>query len=175
MPEFVEDPVKRFQAVLTAVSGPNPGLSEAALQTAIAREPDDDARAAAAARLVAANSTLTETQAKAVVAPSIKAAPAGQKAKAASQAATEAAASATADVELSDPVMLKAGWRVVFAVAQAVIIAAAAVLLAFKGMSNDRAIGLAVIAILNSIGLLVLVMGYKNVKITASPPAKSGS
>lgn len=71
--------------------------------------------------------------------------------------------------------MLKPIPRVIFAAAQVVVTGVAVILLAFKGLSSFRATGLAVVAVLNSIGILVLVMGYKNVTIKASPPTKSGS
>lgn len=173
---FAEDPVERFARVALAASGSNPGLSEDALGAVMAGKPDDDAKTDAAATQIAANSALTKAQAKAVIAPKIKAAADSKaKAKDASEAATAAAASATADIELSDPVMLKPAARVVVAVVQAAIVGLAAVLLALKGMSNDRAIGLSVVAVLNSIGILVLVMGYKNVTLKASPPTKASS
>jgi len=164
---FVEDPVARFTEITQAVSGSRAELSEEALRAVMADKEGDDAKTDAAASQIAAHSTLTEQQAKTAIAPSIKAASDGDKAKAASEAA--AGAGAAADVELSDPVMLKSWGRVVFAAIQALVVALASILLAFRSMSNDAAIGLAVIAVLNSIGILVLVMGYKNVTIKGSP------
>jgi hypothetical protein len=168
---FVEDPVQRFTPIAQAFSGSQAALSEEAMRTAMEGKATDDERTTAAASQIAAHSSLTEQQAKAAIASKVQAAPAPDQPKAASDAAAAAVAGATADVELSDPVMLKSGGRVAFAAIQALIVALSAVLLAFRDMANDASIGLAVVAVLNSIGILVLVMGYKNVTIKASPPS----
>ena len=141
------------------------------MRTAMEGASSAEAKTDAAARQIASNSTLTEAQARAAIASKVNAVSDDAKPKAASDAAAAAGAGAAADIELSDPVMLRSEGRVAFAAVQALIVALSAILLAFRDMSNDAAIGLAVVAVLNSIGILVLVMGYKTVTIKASPPS----
>lgn len=88
--------------------------------------------------------------------------------------AVTSATGASANIELSDPVMLSPVARVVFAGLLCAALLACVGCIAGLGESSSTQssalISLAVVAVLCLVGILVLVMGYKNVTIKGGPP-----
>lgn len=98
------------------------------------------------------------------------------KAKAVSNA-TAGLAGGSANVELSDPVMLEPIFRVLFAAFMSVIFAGCVVCVTIVGNESSTQesalIGLVVLGVLALVAVLVLVMGYKNVKISGAGPPQA--
>lgn len=119
---------------------------------------------------VAANSPLTSAQARPIVAAALAAAPAGNsEAKAAAVSQALASSLPNVNIELSEAVLLSGGVRLGFAVAFLLILVGCGIGVVGIGkeMSPSEAamICLSVISIITLVGALVLVMGYKNVKL----------
>jgi hypothetical protein len=171
-----DDPIERFQLLRAGTAVPDE-LTPDKIQGVIG--PNGDQLTDVAAH-IAKNTALTPTQATALVEKAVKGvkgkANADPKTKAAavSKAATNAT-SATADIELSDPVMLKPAGRVAFAGVLCLALAGCIVSLALLGdkasKQGSALVGLTVVGVLALVGILVLVMGYKNVTIKGGPPS----
>jgi hypothetical protein len=175
------DPISRYKELLSSVppSTPNAELSAPALQQVI-----DDAKSASLdpreklAEHIALNSGLSKKSATAVV---DRASPSGTPDATKVSSAASAAAAISADVELSDPVMLWPAARCVFASVLIVILGGVAGLcyqLANGSPANPVSAWayatLAVTGAVSFIGALVLIMGYKNVTIKGnSGPSSS--
>ncbi len=125
---------------------------------------------------VAEHSQLTVAQAQPVVTAALQDQTDPTAKAAAVTQAVAAATGATADIELSDPVMLKPWARVAFAVLLFVALVGCIACITVLGdrprTAGSALVGLAVVGVLALIGILVLVMGYKNVTIKGGP-AKS--
>jgi hypothetical protein len=175
--KIAPDPVTRFQQLAGTWT---PALTPGALQPVIENATGEDhAQAAQIASHIAANSSLTAAQAQPLVEAAVKD-KSDPKAKA--DAVSKAVAGATgpsADIELNDPVMLEPGWRagtaVVLLLALGGCIASITILGDDKNVQEAALIGLAVLGVLTLVGILVLVMGYKNVKIKGTGPSAGGS
>ncbi|TWE10374.1 hypothetical protein [Rudaeicoccus suwonensis] len=168
--KFAEDPVDRFKR-LTVPPASSSALSPDALQRVMTENDSDETKLV---DHVALNSPLTVAQAKSVVGTALRSESTPEAtAKAISSAVSAAAISGGA--ELSDPVMLDPPVRLAFAIAFCIVIAGCIFCLddlgRRSGTPSAALIGLTVVAGLAGLGVLVLVMGYKNVKITG----KSGS
>lgn len=164
----MKDPVERFLEIRNAL-GPSPAaLSEPALHAEMTSAPQGTDLVEALSTYVANNSTLTKAQAKTAVqstGATANSADASKVSKAAS-----AAAGFSADVSLSDPVMLDPVYRVAFSGVFAAGLAACiglSYLLATDGQTSSAwpFVPFAVGAAVTFIGILVLVMGYKTVDI----------
>jgi hypothetical protein len=178
MRTYAEDPVARFEKVVALTAPASPDLAPDALQPVIERSGDGmAAEAAAVSEHVAKHSRLTVTQVKPALEAALKE-KTDPKAKA--DAASKAVAAATgpgADIELSDPVMLLPGWRALFA--SLLLVALLGCVGCITALGNESApqesalISLAVLGGLSLVGILVLVMGYKNVTIKGTGPSAS--
>jgi hypothetical protein len=176
---FAPNPVERFQqlAGVTTTSA-STNLAPSDLQPIIEGSAGDE-QVAKLASQVAAHSRLTTAQAKPLVEAAVKdKTDPKAKAEAVSDAVTGATAAA-ADIELSEPVMLEPGWRA--GAAGILMLALLACIVCVTALGNDTntqeaaLIGLTVIGVLTLIGMLVLVMGYKNVTIKGTGPSAGGS
>jgi hypothetical protein len=133
--------------------------------------PDDET--AALAQHIALNSRLDNTASLQVVQNSMPAnGDVGAKAAAVSRAAT-AAAAYSGEIKLSDPVMLWPVARAVFAAVCAVVALASCWFIYWLAHESTKPpiaafVALAVSAGLGLFGLLILVMGYRNVNIQGS-------
>ena len=175
--KIAADPVDRYTRLL-AVSAPSAApLKTEALEGVISSGGDE---VAALSKHVAEHSNLSLAQATPVVKAAIeKSAEEGKtdpKAKAeAVSKATAGLTGATGNVELSDPVMLEPIYRVLFAAVLSGVFAACVACVAIIGNESSTKesalIGLSVLGVLALIGVLVLVMGYKNVKISGAGPS----
>jgi phospholipase C len=180
--KIASDPVERWEKLVAMSAPPSASLKPETLEGVIADGGDE---VAALSRHVAEHSSLSLAQAKPLVKAAIeKSAEEGKadpKAKAeAVSKATAGLTGATANVELSDPVMLEPIFRVIFGGFLAAMFAGCILCLTIIGnetsTQESALIGLAVLGVLALVGVLVLVMGYKNVKITgAGPSAGTGS
>jgi hypothetical protein len=179
--KIAADPIARFQTLAATYATPaSSALTSSALQPIIEKATGgDDGQVEQIASHIAANSPLTAAQAQPLVEAAVKD-KSDPKAKA--DAVSEAVAGATgpsADLELNDPVMLEPGWRAGTAIALLLAlggcIAGIAILGDGKEVQEAALIGLAVLGVLTLVGILVLVMGYKNVKIKGSGPSAGGS
>lgn len=174
---LAEDPIARYEKLVASATpraAPvSPGLEPATLYPIIqATSERPGSQVSALSEHLARHSRLTFAEAHPMVANAI-AAHTDPTAKA--EAVSRVVASATsANIELSDPVMLNPGARVVFAgllfAALLACIGCIAVLGETSSTAGSALIGLAVVAVLCLIGILVLVMGYKNVTIKGAPP-----
>lgn len=167
--KFAEDPVDRYKRLASApATTSSAGLTPDALAKVMSdsetvEHPDK------LAEHIAQHSRLTVAEAKTAVGAAVSAQGSTElKATAVSQAV--AAATATADIELSDPVMLYPWVRLASALALFCSLGGCIFCIdqlgGQSGVPGSALIGLAVIAMLAIIGVVVLVMGYKNVKIT---------
>lgn len=179
--KIASDPVARFQALAATCTTPaSPALTSGALQAVIEKASGgDDGLVEQIASRIAANSPLTADQAKPLVEAAVKD-KSDPKAKA--DAVSEAVAGATgpsADLELNDPVMLEPGWRAGTAIALLLALGGCIACITILGdgenVQEAALIGLAVLGVLSLVGILVLVMGYKNVKIKGSGPSAGGA
>jgi hypothetical protein len=179
--KIAPDPIARFQALAATCTTPvSPALTSSALQPVIERATGSDGgQVEQIASHIAANSPLTAAQAQPLVEAAVKD-KSDPKAKA--DAVSEAVAGATgpsADIELSDPVMLEPGWRAGTAIALLLALAGCIACITILGDGKEvqeaALIGLAVLGVLTLVGILVLVMGYKNVKIKGAGPSAGGS
>lgn len=164
--KFAEDPVDRYNRLASAAVAP--GLTPDAL-TKVMSSNESGENTDKLAEHIAQHSRLTVAEAKTVVGPALDTQGSAElKATAVSQAV--ATATASADIELSDPVMLYPWVRLASALALCCAIGGCIFCIdqlgGRSGVPGSALIGLAVIAVLAIIGVLVLVMGYKNVKIT---------
>jgi hypothetical protein len=167
------NPIKRFQSVLALANGAggsrSAALEPAQLATVIQGAANDQAVPIDLARHVVLNSTLTQSAARTLVNAALP--PNGTLQEKAN--AVSAAVSSTGfngDLEFSDPVMLWPMARVGFAIALATVLALSIVFIfVITAISSKQPtaayVSLAVSAGMCVIGLLVLVMGYKNVTI----------
>jgi hypothetical protein len=167
---LTENAIGRYKDLLTTVApAVIPQLQAPALKTVI-----DDAGGAdpgpALVQHVAANTPLTPTQARPIVAAALAAAP-GPDSEAKAAAVSQAVASSlpNVDVELDEAVLLSGGVRLGFAVAFLLILVAGGIGVAGIGKeaspSEAAMVCLSVVSIISLVGTLVLVMGYKNVKL----------
>lgn len=159
-----DHPAERYTALLAGI---NPSLTPDALRTVIEKAPPDQ-RAAVLTAHVTATSVLTEDVVKPVAEKAV--------AKNESPAATATSLShsltsllGTGNLELTEAVMLTPGWRVVFAGVLVVGVFATVVGLITIGIEKSPSetvlICLTAIGFISLTGVLVLVMGYKNVKL----------
>jgi hypothetical protein len=177
---LAEDPVERYQRLVALTTPTPPELTADGLEPVIqAAGGQPAAEVAALSRHVAEHSGLTAAQAR----PLVSAAIGGQAApRAKAEAVSGALASAaglSANIQLSDPVMLAPWARFVFA--GVLFTVAGGCVGCITALSEQSAtqgsalIGLAVIGVLALIGILVLVMGYKNVTIKGGPSTGGSS
>jgi hypothetical protein len=173
--DLAEDPIQRYERLLTRIAPVSRELEPAALQPIIQEAAgQSDKEVSTLSEHVAEHSTLTVAEARPVVTHALEgqANPAA-KAAAVSKAVTSAAG-ASANIELSDPVMLNPTARAVFAsllfLALLVCIGCIVALGESSGAPGSGLVGLAIVGILSLVGILVLVMGYKNVTIKGGPP-----
>ncbi len=179
MTTLADDPVVRFEKLLTNAAPIDPALTPAELRSVIdnagARPVED-----ALTNHVAAHSNLTAAQAQKVITKALAGAPAGSQAKAtAVSSAVAGATGASADIELSDPVMLQPWARALSALLLFVVLALCVVFIHTLGKTSSTPgsalVSLAVVGVLSLVGILVLVMGYKNVSIKGGPPTGGSS
>lgn len=179
---FAQDPVDRYSK-LVAAGGHIPELSPQSFEKAITATPGEDEVAVLSTHL-AEHSNLTLAQAKPVVKSTLDKATAEGKTdpKAKAAAVSEAASKAagiSANVELSDPVMLEPQYRMGFAVLMVAAFGACIGCITALGDESSAQegalIGLTVLGVLALLAVLVLVMGYKNVKISGGQPGGGGS
>lgn len=179
MKALTEDVTDRYKQIVGLTTPGNPALTPDALEPIIAAAGGQhENEVSALSSRVAEQSKLTVAQAKPVVEAALEG-KADPKAKAdAVSGAVAGTTGASADVELSDPVMLAPWVRVTFAalllVSLLLCVACITALGDASGTSGSALVSLAVIGVLALIGLLVLVMGYKNVTIKGAGPGASG-
>ena len=178
--KIAADPVERYERLL-ALSSPAPAtLKTEALEGVIGKGEDD---VTALSRHVAEHSNLSLAQATPVVKAALE--KTKQEGKTETKDKAEAVSKATAglsggsaNVELSDPVMLEPVYRVLFAAVMSGVFAACVACVAIigseAGTEESALIGLSVLGVLALIAVLVLVMGYKNVKISGAGPSAGG-
>ena len=179
------DPIDRYVTLVRLVSqgsSPSPALSPDAIQgviTATGQPATSEAAATAVAEHVAKHSNLTAAQAKPRVAAALQTPGTDQDKIAAASDAVTGAGGISGDIELSDPVMLKPPARIVFAALLFVALLLTIVVILILGddqpAPSAALISLGIIAVLTTVGILVLVMGYKNVTIKGGPPAGTTS
>jgi len=185
MSRLAADPIERYERLVARTTPANPELTPDALTPIIETAGADPAKEVSAlSSKVAEQSGLTVAQAQPVVKAALdKAAQESQtdptaKASTVSKAVA-GAMGASADIELSDPVMLKPGPRVVFAALLFVALVGCVGCITVLGNESSTResafVGLAVLGVLALIGILVLVMGYKNVTIKGGAPSTGGS
>jgi hypothetical protein len=180
---FAADPVTRYAQLVALGAQTSPELTPDALEQVIAEAPGGDEVSSLSEHL-AEHSRLTLEQAKPVVKAALDQTTAEgrtdpkAKATAVSDAAA-GAAGASANVELSDPVMLEPLYRIIFAgllfLAFVGCVACITTLGNESSAQESALIGLAILGVLALIAILVLVMGYKNVKISGAGPSGRGS
>ncbi len=167
------DPIKRFQSVIALTNGSGgarpAALEPAQLATVIQGAANDQAVPVDLARHVALNSTLTQTAAQTLVNAALPASGTSQE-KANAVSAAISSTGFRGDVQFSDPVMLWPMARVCFTIALASVLALGVVFIfVITAISSKQPtaayVSLAVCAGMCVIGVLVLVMGYKNVTI----------
>lgn len=182
------DPVvQRYAQILSLASGAVPptsadwALSPQTLQSHIDAAKADGSVLTKLSTHIANSTTLTAAQALRAI-QSAGATDTTADATKVSAAATGAAATSgyPVDVKLSDPVMLDWPYRVayagVFAVTLLLAVIFAFVLAHGNGITASWPyVGLAVLGAVSFLGILVLVMGYKNVEINTSPSSSNGS
>jgi hypothetical protein len=169
------NPVQRFRTLMADTSAPSlpAELSPDALSGVITRAQADQKDVPdALASHVALYSRLDLAHSQDLVAKSLQ----GQTDASAQAHAVSAAASAASpsgQIDLSDPVMLWPGARLGFSVALALAVLGS--IAAIWGLGSKNVVPptatfvcLAVAGGLALLGLLILVMGYKNVKISGS-------
>jgi hypothetical protein len=179
------DPIDRYVTLVRLVSqgsSPSPALTPDAIQgviTATGQPATSEAAATAVAEHVAKNSNLTAAQAKPRIAAALQTPGTDQDKTAAASDAVTGAGGISGDIELSDPVMLKPPARIVFAALLFVALLLTIVVILILGddqpAPSAALISLGIIAVLTTVGILVLVMGYKNVTIKGGPPAGTTS
>jgi hypothetical protein len=170
------DPVVRFQQALAVArrGAPTPNaLAPGALTTVIQNNPADVS--GSLATHIAQHSFLDEASAAHLVDLVLPAQGTAQDQANAVSAAATSTASATALVELSDPVMLWPGARFAFAgtLVLTLVLAVVFIFVLTQGSTNVATAAyasLASVAGLSLVGMLVLVMGYKNVTIKGGTP-----
>lgn len=169
---FAADPVDRYKRL---VSAPGPFASDELTPNALAEVMKNHAAGERSGRLaehVAQHSRLTVQEAKPLIDAALSA-PIDVEPRATAVSQAVNAAIANADIELSDPVMLNPWVR--FVCAGVLVLAVGGCILCIDHLGGKAAassaamVGLTVIATLALVGVLVLVMGYKNVKITGGP------
>jgi hypothetical protein len=171
------DPVVRFQKALAMArrGAPTPNaLAPGALASVIQNNPADVS--ASLATHIAQHSFLDEMSAANLVDANLPTLGTTQDKATAVSAAATSATSVTALVELSDPVMLWPGARFVFAGALVLtlVLALVFIFVLTQGSTNVATAAyasLAAVAGLSLVGMLVLVMGYKNVTIKGGTPS----
>jgi len=179
--KIATDPVDRYEK-LVAMSSPSATLLQPSVLEGVIGQGGDEV--AALSRHVAEHSSLSVAQATPVVKAALeKTKEEGKtepkdKAEAVSKA-TAALTGGSANVELSDPVMLEPIYRVLFAAVMSGVFAACVACVAIigneEGAKESALIGLSVLGVLALIAVLVLVMGYKNVKISGAGPSAGGT
>ncbi len=173
-----KDPVERYKELLGAAASTTGPLKTSALETVVRAGGNE---VAALSRHVAEHSSLSVDQATPVVKAAIEKTTAEGKTdpKSKAEAVSKATAGLTggsASVELTDPVMLDPLYRAIFGGAMALLFGACVGLIGSEAAATESAvICLSVLGALSLIAVLVLVMGYKSVKISgAGPSAGSG-
>jgi hypothetical protein len=168
------NPVQRFHDLMAdASTSLPPELQPPALSGVIARaQADQQDVPDALASHVALYSRLDLAHSKDLVAKSLQG-QAGPEAQASAVSKAAAAATPSGQIDLSDPVMLWPGARLGFSVALALAVLGS--IAAIWGLGSKDVVPptatfvcLAVAGGLALLGLLILVMGYKNVKISGS-------
>ena len=181
MPSSI-DPIERYRDLvestpkLTPAEVRAPALAPLITQAEQAHQPVVDALASH----VASFTTLTTEQAKNVVSNALPAQGTSDDKAQSVSTAVAAAAGMTADIEFSDPVMLWPEARLIFG---ALLTGVLVLSIVFSYLLANRSTGnavssatyvcLAIAGGLCLIGILVLVMGYKNVTIKGGSPSKS--
>ena len=172
--KIASDPVERYEKLLALSAPPAAPLKPEVLEGVI-NQGDDDV--SALSKHVAEHTNLSLAQATPVVEAALeKTTKEGKtepkdKAEAVSKA-TAGLTGASANVELSDPVMLEPVYRAIFAGALSLIFALCIGLIGSEAAESEASvIGLSVLGTLSLIAVLVLVMGYKNVKISGAGPS----
>ncbi len=175
---IASDPVERYANLLALSAPPRAPLNPDALEALIGTGPDD---VSTLSKHVAEHTNLSLAQATPVVKAALdKAKEEGKtepkdKAEAVSKATT-GLSGGSANIELTDPVMLAPGVRASFAIGLLAIFAVCVFLVGDEAPDSESAvIGLSVLGVLALIAVLVLVMGYKNVKISGAGPSAGGS
>jgi hypothetical protein len=182
--KIAPDPVERYTQLVALTAPPSEALKPETMARILTAAGEDGI--SALSKHIAEHSSLTVERAKPVVKAAVEKSTAEGKtdpqAKAAAVSeATAALTGASANVELSDPVMLEPVYRVAFAAVMSLVLAACVVCVTVvgneSGTQESALIGLAVLGALSLIAMLVLVMGYKNVKIGGAGPSagRSGS
>lgn len=169
-----ETGVGRYRELLTTVTpavvpAVVPQLQPPALKTVIDGAGGGDPTSALVQQ-VATNSPLTSAQAKPIVAAALAAAPAANsEAQAAAVSQAVASSLPNVNIELSEAVLLSGGVRLGFAVAFLLVLVGCGIGVVGigkeAGPSEAAMICLSVLSIITLVGALVLVMGYKNVKL----------
>ncbi len=173
MPADYMSPVQQFRDLMSDLASPPAALQPDALSTVIEQSGPDQA-AGALAEHIARYSRLDLPKSQALVSDSLPAqGDTLARATAVSQAATAAATSLSGDVELSDPVMLWPWARLVFSFILVAATLGTIIFIFVLGHQKTPApaatyICLAVAGGLAVVGVLILVMGYKNVTIKGS-------
>jgi hypothetical protein len=170
------DPADRYRDIAATAGRTSPAtVSQDEISRLISGTCSQEEQVAVLAGRVAERSALTLDQATNVVTHALPSVGSTQeRASSVGSAITEATASA--DIELSDPVMLAPAARLASTVAFFVL-AAGSLLLTWRlalragshnGVSSSTYIAVAIVGGLCLLGALVLVMGYKNVTIKGS-------
>jgi hypothetical protein len=181
--KIAPDPVERYARLIKLSALPAEALKPETLAQVLTAAGGGD-EISMLSRHVAEHSNLTVEQAQPVVKAAVEKSTAEgktdpeAKAEAVSKA-TAGLAGGSANVELSDPVMLEPIYRVAFAALMSVVFAGCVVSVTVIGNESSTQesalIGLGILGALALVAVLVLVMGYKNVKISgAGPSAGSG-
>jgi hypothetical protein len=165
------NPVQQFRDLVFYVSAPPAALQPEALSRVIEQSGPDQA-ASALAEYIAMNSRLDLAKSQALVQDSLPA-QGGAMARATAVSQAAMAASVSGDVELHDPVMLWPWARLVFSFILVAALIGTILFIFVLGHQKSPAptatyVCLAVAGGLALVGLLILVMGYKNVTIKAS-------
>lgn len=169
------DPVSRFHDLLAVTPSLPAELRPQALRPIIDQGGNVEANLA---QQIALHSRLDLPRAQALVHGSLPAqGDSAAKAAAVSQAASSAV-TFSGEVDLSDPVMLWPGARLAFGIVFGLALAASTVFIFILARqktdpSTAAYVSLAVSSALALIGVLILVMGYKNVTIKGSSPGSS--
>jgi hypothetical protein len=172
--QLTERPSERYMDLVTMLApASRPELSKAALQQVI--EQANGNAAPALSEHIAKNTPLSVDQVEPAVKDALASLPAGADPAVAADAAKEAVTQLVPKVnlELSEAVMLDGTVRTVFAGAFTLIFLGGIFALVGVGTeshpSQTTLIALVVVTVLALVVSLVLVMGYKNVKVKLEP------
>jgi hypothetical protein len=168
------DPVARFHDVLALARGTNQATPEALqpfrLAEVIQQAPNAQAVPVDLARHIALHTALSQASAQLFVNATLPAEGTPQQRAGAVSTAAQSGVGFNGDLELSDPVMLWPVARMWFAATLVVIVFLSVVFMFILTLASSKQetasyAALSVSAGLSLVGVLVLVMGYKNVTI----------